>query len=74
MLERHRLPRVAPGIQRSAAGVGVQEPLLVFSPDIVGLLSDVVEVGVEDEVLVPLLDSQSEPPLLLRQRPPREGL
>ena len=44
MLERHRLPWMAAGIERSAAGVGVEEPLLVFPADFAGPVDDEVEV------------------------------
>lgn len=74
MLERHRFPGMAPRIQRAAAGVGVEQTVLILPPQFVGPFHDEIEVGIEHQVFVLFPDPQSEAPLLLRQRPPREGL
>ncbi|PON75966.1 hypothetical protein PanWU01x14_039170 [Parasponia andersonii] len=74
VLEGHGLPGVAPGVQGAATGVGVEEAVLVAAADLGGPFGDEVEVGGEDEVLVPLPDAEGEAPLVLRERSPREGL
>jgi len=74
VLEGHRFPGVAPGIQGTASGIGVQKTILVLPPDIAGFLHNVIEVGIEDQGLVFLLDPEREATLLVGERTPGEGL
>ncbi|WVZ11712.1 hypothetical protein V8G54_016242 [Vigna mungo] len=65
---------VAPGIQGTTSGIGVQKTILVLPSDIAGFLHDVIEVGIEDQGLVFLLDTEREATLLVGERTPGEGL
>lgn len=74
MLEGHRFPRVAPGVQGATPGIGVQKTILVLPSDIAGFLHNVIEVGIEDQGLVFLLDPEREATLLVGEWAPGEGL
>ncbi|KAL3729433.1 hypothetical protein ACJRO7_026534 [Eucalyptus globulus] len=66
VLQRHRFP--------PAARISVKEAFLVLTVDVVGLVHDVVQVGVEDELIVALPDPELEATLLVREGPPRGRL
>jgi len=72
-LERHRFPLVASGIERPAARINIKEEFLALATDVLGLIHDVVQVGVEDEILVGLPDPECEAALLVGEGTPREG-
>jgi len=62
VLEQHRFP--------PTARICDKEAFLVLTADIVGLVHDGVQVGVEDELIVTLPDSEREATLLVGEGPP----
>lgn len=61
-------------IDRTATRIGVEKSILIVPSNLGSFFHDVIEVGLEDEILVLFPDTESETTLLVGQWAPGEGM